>query len=161
MNTVADLSKEKFEQTLANEIANARHEARPVSRLSLTRLLQSELGVNPHDAERFVDRYCDEKEPAIPTYLSTEFGVPYLKVVAVLNVLLAIGFFVVTLKFQRPGLSVWPGIILGTLFLIGAAVMWLQSLRPPKQKEQTVRLENELPNIQIAGEPTAPLQTRS
>lgn len=161
MTPVADLSKDQFEQTLANEIASARSDARPVSRFTLTRLLQSKFGVSAHDAERFVDRYCDEKEPAIPTYLSNEFGVPYLKIISILNVLLCVGFYVVTLKFQRPGLSVWPGMVLGTLFLVGAVVMWAQSMRPPKQKEPMVRLENELPNIQIAGEATAPLQPRS
>lgn len=160
MPTVA-VTKELLEQTLASEIAQARAEVRPVSRLTLTRLLQSKHGIPTHDAELFVDRYCEEKEPAIPTFLSNEFGVPYLKVVSVLNVLLAIGFYVVTLKFQRPTLSIWPGIILGTLFLTAAVVMWIQSLRPPKEKPRPIRLDTALPDIGIAEAPTGTLQPRS
>ncbi|MEA2552378.1 MAG: hypothetical protein QOJ65_554 [Fimbriimonadaceae bacterium] len=167
MRTVTDLSREELEKTVADEISSARAEARPISRLTLSKLIQIKYALNPHDAEKFVDVYCDEKAPAVPTYLSNEFGVPYLKVLAVLQVVLAMGIFVFTMKFQRADLTIWPGLTLGLLFVAVAAFSWVQSLRP-QTKQAPMRLAaNDLPNLAVTGsdalEPasTGPLQTRS
>lgn len=143
MNSVADSSREDLEQWIASEIANAREDARPISRLTLTRMASTRFGMNPHDAERFVDAYCDEKAPAVPTMLSTEFGVPYLKVLAALNVVLALGCFILAMKLPS---WIFIGLILGLAFLGGSVFCWVRSLSPEEQKGGKSRNEVDVPN---------------
>lgn len=161
MRSVADMSRPELEQALAVEIANARSEARPISRLTLTRLLQSKFPINPHDAERFVDNYCDDKAPGVPTYLSSEFGVPYLKVVAFINVAVTIGMGITAAVMMRrggTGFLLWLG---GAVVFLGAAAFcYFQSVRPQKEKAVT-RMPSELPNIGMQTENPEPVATGS
>jgi len=144
MRTVTDNSKEELANTLGAEIAAAREEARPISRLTLSRLLNTKHGLHLSEAEKFVDRYCDEKAPAIPTFLSSEFGTPYLKVLAVINIVLAIGFYIVSFTtLNKQNAPIWPWMLLGTIFLGASVVSWVQSLRPPKAARTVTRYNPE------------------
>ena len=159
MRTVADMSRQELEQTLADEIARARAEVRPISRLTLSRLIQSKHSVNPHDAERFVDTYCDEKAPGVPTYLSSEFGVPYLKVLAIANVIVCVALAIVTLvTMTRGGTGFLIWLMLTLAFLAGAAICWINSVRPEKQKP-TTRVTTQLPNIGVPADQPEPVTT--
>jgi len=162
MRTVADISRTELEQTLANEINRARSDARPISRLTLSRLLQSTYTITAHDAEKFVDEYCDEKAPYVPTYLSSEFGVPYLKVLAVINLVIAVGLSITTaivMSHGGYGFLVWLGLMVA--FFGGAAVCWLQSVRPEKPKDKRVVTAAELANLSRPVDQPEPATTGS
>lgn len=130
----ADLPRDRFEKLLEEEIETARNERRMISRTKLAKLLQENAGVPFREAEGIVDVYCDEKAPAVPTFLSSEFGTPYLKVVSGLNIVVAIGIYFGSIQMLKPGVPVWPWMVLGTIFLVSAAALWFKSLRPQKEK---------------------------
>lgn len=155
MHTVADISSKELEQTLAIEIDKARNEARPVSRLTLTKLLQSKYSLHPHEAERIVDEYCDEKAPAVPTYLSAEFGVPYLKIVGIVQLVLAIGFIVTPIFFPRADLAFWPAVILFLALGGSGGLCIYKSVRPPEQKSKLVRVSEDMPRHASTAEESA------
>lgn len=134
MSTVAESARQRLEAILEAEIEEARAQMRPISRTTLAHMLHDQHFVSQHDAERFVDRYCDDKAPGVPTFLSNEFGTPYLKVVAVLNVVVAIALLVVGTRFLKPGAPTWLGMGLGTLFLFAGVFAWARSLRPVRTK---------------------------
>jgi hypothetical protein len=158
MRAVADISRQELEQTLTVEIAKARSEARPISRMTLSRVLQSKYSINPQNAEKFVDTFCDDKAPGVPTYLSSEFGIPYLKVLAIVNVTIALGLAITTaVTMSRGGYGFLVWLILAILFLGSAALCWLQSIRPEKVKD-SARMTTELPNISA---PTEHIETVS
>ena len=161
MRTVADISREDLEHTLVTEIAQAREVARPVSRLTLTRLLQSQYSLHPHEAERFVDQYCDDKAPAVPTYLSDEFGVPYLKIIGSVQLVIAAGFYIFPLIFPRADLTFWPAMILGTIFAGLGGFCIYRTLQPKKEPPAMVRLSNELPKLGVKEDPAEPAATGS
>jgi hypothetical protein len=152
MHTVADISSEELERTLATEIANARNEARPISRLTLTKLLQSKYSLHPHEAERIVDEYCDEKAPGVPTYLSAEFGVPYLKILGVFQMVLAAAFIITPIFFPRADLAFWPAVILFLAFGTSGGYCIFRSIRPQAQKPKLVRVVDDLPQIAVQNE---------
>jgi hypothetical protein len=131
---VAKPPMEKVEDLLSQEIARSRESREPISRVTLARILHQQLGFSVKEAEAMVDRYCEEKDPAVPAYLSDEFGRPYLKVLAFVNVALSIGSFSVAVFFTAPTRPTWPGYALGTLFLVAAVFCWVNSLRPAKKK---------------------------
>jgi hypothetical protein len=135
MRSVADMSREELEQTLANEIASARSEVRPISRLTLSRLLQSRFLMNPHEAEKFVDAYCDDKAPGVPTYLSSEFGVPYLKVLAIVNSLAGLGLSITALVTMSRGGHYGVWFLSALFFIAAAAICWVQSVRPQREEK--------------------------
>lgn len=128
---------EDLERFLALEIDKARAKARPISRVTLSRRLHDEHGLPIKEAEEFVEAFCDEHEPAVPEYLSSEFGTPYLKVIAVINVLIAISFLVMAVRFSGRGQGLWMGLGLGGLFLVGAGFAWVNSLRKPDEPKST------------------------
>lgn len=161
MRTVADISREELEQTLATEIARAREVARPISRLTLTKLLQSSYSLHPHEAERLVDEYCEEKAPAVPTYLSAEFGVPYLKILGIVQLVVAVALYIFPIVFPRADLTFWPAMIIGTAFGASGGFCIYRSLRPAEEKSSRVMLRNELPNVMMANEPGEPATTGS
>lgn len=98
-------------------------------------MVTSEFSLHAHQAERVVDQYCDEKAPSVPTMLSNEFGVPYLKVLSVVNVVLSLGFYLMAINVPN---SIWIGLLLGTGFLGGAVFCWVRSLNEegePRRKK--------------------------
>ena len=167
MRTVAD-STQEIAQTLADEIALAREEARPISRLTLARVLVAKYSYHPHDAERIVDRYCDDKAPGIPTYLSSEFGVPYLKVLAIVNGVAGIILLIISLVvMDRPNVPIWPWLSSGTFFLLIGAFCLFRTLQKERTKDKGKKLITGIPSIASIQEPApdltakTPLQPRS
>ncbi len=147
MHTVADISSEELERTLASEIDKARAEARPISRLTLTKLLQSKYSLHAHGAERIVDEYCDEKAPGVPTYLSAEFGVPYLKIVGIVQLTLAVAFIVTPIFFPRADLAFWPAVIIFLALGISGGFCIYRCVRPTEGKSKLVRVTGDLPSF--------------
>jgi len=148
MRAVTDITRPELEQLLANEIASARSEARPISRLTLTRLLQTKYSLHLHEAEVMVDRYCDEKAPGVPTYLSSEFGTPYLKVLAIINIAVGLGLSIMAAVSQHKGGFAFVPWLLGALLFIGsAALFWVKSVTPEKQKSKTVGMPGRMPEM--------------
>ena len=161
MHTVADISREELERLMASEISDARNDARPISRLTLTKLLQSKYSLHPHEAERIVDEYCDEKAPGVPTYLSAEFGVPYLKIVGIVQLVLAAGFIITPIFFPRADLAFWPAVVLFLAFGGSGGYCLYRSLRPPVEKPKLVRVPPDLPQIATHNEPAETAATGS
>lgn len=167
MHTVADISSDELERTLAIEIDKARGESRAISRLALTKILQSKYSMNAHEAERAVDEYCEEKAPGLPTYLSAEFGVPYLKIVGILQLTLALVFIVLPIFFPRADLAFWPAVGLTLAFGGSGAFCIYRSVRPPQERSAVVRVAGvtpayAMPNDEAAeAAVTGPSQLRS
>lgn len=116
-------------QTLVQtEISKARNETRPTSRQQLADIVHARTGMPVADAFAFVDSYCDEHEPGVPGYLAEEFAVPYLKVVAVVNVLVAIGIFYNGVRVYHTGKPGWPWFSLGVIFFGLGALSWVKSI---------------------------------
>jgi len=115
-------------QLIASEIKESREQYRPTSRQRLAELVQERTGMPHAEATALVDTYCEENEPGVPYYLQEEFAIPYLKVIAVLNVLCGIAacyYGVKVLKTSKPG---WPWFCLGTTFCGLGALAWVKSL---------------------------------
>lgn len=110
------------------EIASAREQRRPMSRQGLATLVQKRTGMPPKDALAIVAAFCDEKEPALPEYLESEFVIGWLKVVAVGLVVVGIVFFFYAQKAHSRGDAYWPYLLLGTVFVGTAVFSWVRSL---------------------------------
>lgn len=113
---------------MIQEIERAKQEHRATSRHHLAEALARRTDLSYRDALVEVEAYCETKEPAIPQYLSWEFGIFWLKVVAVANA--AVG---VVLLWQGVGLfraerPAWPMWALGTIFVGIGAFVWVRSL---------------------------------
>lgn len=100
----------------------------PTSRNLLAKQLANATGLSPREALEVVDRYCDEESLAIPAYLSREFAVGWMKVVAVINVIIAGGWlwYGRTLHLQK--IHPWGLWCLGAIFCGLAVLFWLKSL---------------------------------
>ena len=77
------------------EIASAKEERRPTSRQALANLVQKRTGMPAKDAFAIVEAFCEEKEPALPEFLESEFVIGWLKVVAIGQAIVGIIFFIV------------------------------------------------------------------
>lgn len=117
------------------EIAAAREQRRPMSRQGLASLVQKRTGMPAKDALAIVAAFCDEKEPALPEFLESEFVIGWLKVVAGALVLLGGGFYWEAQEAHRRGNAYWPWIFLGTVFVLTAVFSWVKSL----EKEVEIR----------------------
>jgi hypothetical protein len=116
------------DQILQQEIDLAQQSFQPTSRRSLALKLVARTGVTFKDALDLVDEYCDEKAPAVPAYLASEFGVYWLKAVAVANV--AIGIFLAWtgVKWFQAHAIAWPWFCGATVFCGLAALSWVKSI---------------------------------
>ena len=116
------------DEILQQEIENAQQAFQPTSRRALALKLVQRTGVTFKDALDLVDEYCDDKAPAVPAYLASEFVIYWLKAVAVLNV--AIGIFLAWTGvrwFQAHAIS-WPWFCAATIFCGLAALSWVKSI---------------------------------
>jgi hypothetical protein len=114
---------------IQQEISNAETERRAISRQTLADLLHLQVGMPHADAARMVDAFCDERAPGVPYYLQEEFAIPYLKVVAVANVLLGIGAFYWGITvFQKTKQTPYTWLCVGTIFIGLGALAWVKSL---------------------------------
>ena len=116
------------EEILQKEINTAREQLRPVSRKELAEKLGTQFGMPYKDAIAVVDAFCEEHEPAIPEYLAKEFGVFWLKVVAVANVLVSLGIFYHAVQLHQAKQFPWPWWCGGVLFIGFAVLCWVQSI---------------------------------
>ena len=112
-------------EMIKREIDLSRQEHRPISRQLLADMLSVRLSMKMDRAWIIVDQYCDEKEAAIPSYLSQEFNMHWPKVVGVLMAIaaLVIGWLGINTK----GAS-WPYFAGATVILGLAALMFVHSL---------------------------------
>lgn len=125
-------SLQPVEEIIQGEVTKAREAYKPISRRMIALALAEKRKIQMKEAMDLVDEYCDEHEPAIPGYISSEFGIYYLKVVAIANV--GIGIFLCYLGVQAfknpraPGLPSYAWFVLGTLFVGFAALCWVKSV---------------------------------
>lgn len=115
-------------ELVKGEIRLAREETRPTSRQQLADIVHRRTGMPFQEAFSFVERYCEEHEPGVPGYLQEEFAVPYLKVIAIINVAVGVGLIwngVNVLKKQHPA---WGWFCAGVLFCGLGVLSWVQSL---------------------------------
>lgn len=120
------------EEIIVAELERARKAYEPISRRMMAIAVAEHKKITYREAFDLVDAYCDEKEPAVPGYVSSEFGIFYLKVIAVLNVLVGMFLAYFGVKaFQNPrapGMPYWAWFVLTTLFVGFAALSWVKSV---------------------------------
>ena len=115
-------------EILQEEIDAAQRELQPTSRRALALKLQTATGVAFKDAMDIVDAYCDEKAPAVPTYLASEFGIYWLKVVAVAFVALGIGAAWYGKQVWDAHGAPWPAFVATTILVGLGALSWVKSI---------------------------------
>jgi hypothetical protein len=120
---------------IEREIREAENERRPISRQMLADLVHATTALPLADAVPLVDRYCDDNAPGVPQYLADEFAVPYLKVVAVANVILAVLAYWYGATTYQAGKAAWPWLGLGTVVLAGAVWAWIKSLERYQERK--------------------------
>ena len=113
---------------IEREIIDSENERRPLSRQMLAELVNQRTGMPVADAFTLVDGYCDDKAPRIPHYLQEEFAIPYLKVIAAINIAITLGVYYWGIQVSRKGLPAWMYFTVGTLFLGLSALSWVKSL---------------------------------
>ena len=99
-----------------------------MSRQGLANLVQKRTGMPPKDATAIVGAFCDEKEPALPEFLESEFVIGWLKVIAFGLVIVGGVFYFYALKAHDHSNPVWPWLVLGTVFVGTAVFSWVKSL---------------------------------
>ena len=114
---------------IEREISRAQFDCRPISRQMLAESVNTETGLPIADALALVEQYCEEKAPGVPGYLQEEFAVPYLKVIAVVNVIVGIGVMLFGVNSSRTSnAALWPYLCVGTIFCGLGAFAWVVSL---------------------------------
>lgn len=100
----------------------------PTSRNLLAKHLAATTGMSTKEALEVVDRYCDEDNVPIPAYLSREFAVGWLKVLAVMVIVMAgvVLWYGRTLHQQRT--YPWGLWCVGAVLCGLAVLIWLKSL---------------------------------
>jgi hypothetical protein len=100
----------------------------PTSRNRLAKHLSETTGLSPKEALEVVDRYCDEENLPIPAYLSREFAVGWLKVIAVMFVVVAgmVLWYGRSLHMQK--IHPWGLWCIGAILCGLAVLFWLKSL---------------------------------
>jgi hypothetical protein len=120
--------KEDAISLVQREIARAEDDRKPISRQMLADIVQEQLGLPHADAFSIVDRYCEDNAPAVPGYLQEEFAIPYLKVIAIINVIVGLGIFWMGVLKWKQSNPIWPYLTVGTIFCGLGVFAWVQSL---------------------------------
>jgi len=128
-STGSQVAAETNEEMIAAAIEKAREDLKPISRRMLGLMLNQKRNLPYKEAIEIVDAYCDEKAPYIPGYVSSEFGIYWLKVIAVFNVLIGVtvAYFGVR-AYQDPKQIAWPWFCVATIFIGLAALSWVKSV---------------------------------
>lgn len=117
------------EQFIQERIDAARKQYEPISRRMIALQLGKARGVAFKEALDLVDAYCDEKDPAVPGYVSGEFRIYWLKAVAVFVVALGVGvLWYGTNMFNAKG-PAWIPFCIGTVVVGLGALAWVKSLQ--------------------------------
>ena len=111
-----------------SEIAAARQERRPTSRQTLANLVVKRTGMPPKEALAIVEAFCEEREPAVPEFLESEFVIGWLKVIAVLQAIVGLVFFYYAKRAHESNQPIWIYLMLGTILLGFAVLSWVKSL---------------------------------
>jgi hypothetical protein len=131
LDAVTAVGPPTVEVIIQAEIAKARANYSPISRRMIALALHDQKQIPYREAFDMVDVYCDEHESAVPGYISSEFGIFYLKVIAVLNVFvgLVLAYFGVR-AFQNPRgtMPSWAWFTITTLFIGFATLCWVKSI---------------------------------
>lgn len=126
-------------ELIASEIRKAREDFRPTSRQQLADVVHARTGMPLADAFSLVDLYCDEHEPGVPGYLQEEFAVPYLKVLAVVNALIAVGLCYYGVTLYHTNKPYWIALCIGVLFFGLGALSWVKSLEREYNRQKKTR----------------------
>ena len=111
------------------EVSRAESDRVPMSRQMLADRVHELTGMNAGEARLMVDDYCDAHAPAVPQYLAEEFAIPYLKVVAIINVVIALGLYYWGIQvFRAAKQPAWPWWCVATIFVGLGALAWVKSL---------------------------------
>ncbi|HSI73610.1 MAG TPA: hypothetical protein VK934_10585 [Fimbriimonas sp.] len=113
---------------IEREIARAEFERTPISRQMLADLVHEGTSMPLSDALPLVEEYCEERAAWVPGYLQEEFAIPYLKVLAIINVIIGVVVFWIGVNAYRSGKPVWPYLVAGTLVCGLGAWFWVVSL---------------------------------
>ncbi|RYG34965.1 hypothetical protein EON81_14085 [bacterium] len=119
---------------ISREIAAARADLRPVSRRSLALVLVAQKHLPFREAMDVVDGWCDEHAPAIPGYVGSEFGIYWLKFLAVAFVIVGLGVAWQGVRMVQTGKAGWPWWAGATVFVGIAAFVWVQSIERELKK---------------------------
>jgi len=109
--------KERAIERIAQEIARAEYDRIPTSRQKLSQMVFAEFKIPLPDAANLVDEYCDEKAPGVPFFLQDELESPFLKIAAVVNSILGIGFLYYGAHQWRAQKPSWVLFVLGAVFI--------------------------------------------
>jgi hypothetical protein len=114
---------------IEREIARAESERTPISRQMLADLLHEQTAMPLSDALPLVEEFCESRAAWVPGYLQEEFAIPYLKVLAIINVIIAVVVLWVGVNaYRSAGKPMWPYLAIGTLICGLGAWFWVVSL---------------------------------
>jgi hypothetical protein len=99
-----------------------------MSRQALAALVHRRTGMPLKEATVIVETFCEEKEPALPEYLQSEFAIGWLKVVAVGNVIVGGVFYFYANRAHEQHLPYWFFLAIGTVFVGLGVLSWVKSL---------------------------------
>jgi len=116
-------------ERIAHEINKAEYDRIPTSRQKLSQLIVAEFKFPPAEAADMVDEYCDEKAPAVPQYLSDEFESPFLKVMAVVNSVLAIASIWYGANRWHQQKTSWFWFVFGAFLVACAGYCWFKTVQ--------------------------------
>ncbi len=116
------------ETLLKTQLETAYEARKPVSRYALARVVSERMQLPIKESEAIVEAYCEEKAPGIPAYLGSEFGIFWLKVVAVVVAAGGIGVFWYAAKLIKAHEVAYIPLIVGTLICGLAAFLWVRSV---------------------------------
>lgn len=121
--------EDECERYVHERLQNYRRDSIPVSRFYLASLLAKAKRMRHKYASEVVDRYCDERAPAIPDYLGKEFMVPYMKMISLLPGAMSILVVIVTVvRFRISDPSFRNGLLLAAGLLVLGILTYLRSL---------------------------------
>lgn len=99
-----------------------------MSRRSLAMILVAQRHIPFREALDIVDNWCDEHASAVPCYVGSEFGVYWLKFLALAFGFAGIGVAWQGVRMVNAGKVGWPWWVGATLVIGLAAFVWAQSL---------------------------------
>lgn len=113
---------------LKKELELAYEGRKALSRYALARIVSERMKMPIKEAEAIVEAYCAEKAPATPAYLGSEFGIFWLKVVAIVVAMGGLGVFWYSAQMIRNHEPAFVPLALGTIICGSAVFLWVRSI---------------------------------